>query len=209
MKQQVSPDHYNNPSYDSKSRFINYWHQINEIISLDPQKVLEIGIGNSFVCNYLMTKSFNIKTLDIDKYLKPDVVGTVFNIPIKDNSFDVLYCCEVLEHLNYSYFKQSLMEVGRVSQKYVVLSLPDVTTVFKINIEFPFLRKHQIKKLLQHPFCRPKQHIFDGQHYWEIGKADYPLKRIKLDIGQSGFNIIRTYRAFESHYHRLFLLEKL
>ena len=53
MKPQVEPNHYFNESYNSKERFISYWHQINEIIKLKPKKVLEIGIGNGFVSKYL------------------------------------------------------------------------------------------------------------------------------------------------------------
>ena len=207
MKPQVAPDHYINPSYDSKERFISYWHQINEIITLNPKEVLEIGIGNGFVHNYLKEKSVKIKTLDIDKSLSPDVVGSVLKLPFTSESFDIVVCYEVLEHLPYSEFPKALKEIHRVSQKHVVLSLPDVTTVYRINLELPRIRP--IKKLIPHPFHRPAQHTFDGEHYWEIGKTGYPFKRIELDIMQSNLNIIKTYRVFEFYYHRFFLLEKL
>jgi len=49
MKTQFEPNHYFNEKYDSKSRFISYWHQIYEIVRLRPKNVLEIGIGNGFV----------------------------------------------------------------------------------------------------------------------------------------------------------------
>ena len=107
----------------------------------------------------------------------------------------------------YSEFPKALKEIHRVSRKHVVLSLPDVTTVYRVNIELPRIRP--IKRLVNHPFHRPAQHVFDGEHYWEIGKIGYPLKQIELDIRQSGLNIIKTYRVFEFYYHRFFLLEKL
>lgn len=207
MKLQVSPDHYIDPTYDSKERFISYWHQLNEIVSLNAREVLEIGIGNGFVSNYLRGKGIKIKTFDIDKRLNPDVVGSVLKIPFFDEIFDVIACYEVLEHLPYSNFRESLKEMSRVSRKSVILSLPDVTTVYRINIELPRIRS--IKRLINHPFHRPAQHVFDGEHYWEIGKTSYPLKRIEFDIRQSGLNIIKTYRVFEFYYHRFFLLEKL
>src|SRR3989338_5401274 len=40
-------------SYDSKRRFVSYWHQIREVISCDPLQVLEIGVGSGFVSRYL------------------------------------------------------------------------------------------------------------------------------------------------------------
>lgn len=207
MKSQVTPNHYINPSYDSKERFISYWHQIDEIISLNPEEVLEIGTGNGFVSKYLRERGVKIKTLDIDKKLNPNVVGSVLGIPFIDGSFEVIACYEVLEHLPYSEFPKALKEIHRISRKHVVLSLPDVTTVYRINIELPRIRS--IKRLINHPFHRPPQHKFEGEHYWEVGKIGYPINKIELDIEQSGFKIIRTYRVFEFYYHRFFVLEKL
>lgn len=206
MKLQVAPDHYIDPSYDSKERFISYWHQINEVISLNPKEVLEIGIGNGFVHNYLKEKGIKIKTLDIDKRLNPDIVGSVLGIPFFDETYDVVACYQLLEHLPYSDFCKSLEEIHRVSRKHVVLSLLDVTTVYRVNVEFPRIKP--IKRLVPHPFPRPTCHVFDGEHYWEIGKADYPLKKIKFDIEQTRFKIGRTYRIFEFYSHRFFILEK-
>jgi predicted SAM-dependent methyltransferase len=207
VKLQVTPDHYIDPSYDSKERFISYWHQINEIISLEPKKILEVGVGNRFTSKYLRDRNLNVITFDVEDGLRPDVVGSVLRLPFASKSFDVIACYEVLEHLPYSEFQEALREIHRVSRKYAVLSLPDVTTVYRINIELPRIRP--IKRLINHPFHRPAQHAFDGEHYWEIGKTGYPLKKIELDIEQSGFKIIRTYRIFEFYYHRFFVLEKL
>lgn len=49
---------------------------------------------------------------------------------------------------------------------------------------------------------------FNGEHYWEIGKAGYPLSKITKDIEKAGFKIIKTYRIFENPYHRFFVLKK-
>ena len=207
MKPQVTPDHYIALSYDTKERFISYWHQINGIISFEPEKILEIGIGNGFISKYLKDRNLNVITFDVEHGLNPDVVGSVLKLPFISESFDVVACCEVLEHLPYSEFSKALKEIHRVSRKHVVLSLPDVTTVYRINIELPRIRP--IKKLIAHPFHRPAQHAFDGEHYWEIGKMGYPLKKVKNDIISLNFNMIKTYRVFESYYHRFFLLKKV
>jgi hypothetical protein len=58
------------------------------------------------------------------------------------------------------------------------------------------------------PQIRKPIHSFDGEHYWEIGKAGYPLKRIISDIERQGMEIIKTYRVFESPYHRFFVLRE-
>jgi len=52
-------------------------------------------------------------------------------------------------------------------------------------------------------------HNFDGEHYWEIGKFGYPLKKIVEDIQRAGFEVKKTYRVLEFPYHRFFVLRKL
>jgi hypothetical protein len=67
----------------------------------------------------------------------------------------------------------------------------------------------EFKKLIPLPTLKKPSHHFNGQHYWEIGKAEYPLNRIIDDINNAGFKISKTYRIFENPYHRFFILEKI
>lgn len=202
-------DHYSDASsYDSKARFCSYWHQIEEVLKLNPSKVIEIGIGNGFVTRYLRNKSVDITTLDVSCNLKPDVAGSVLEIPFHSELFDVVACYEVLEHLPYNDFTKALKGLSRISKKNVIISLPDDTRVYKIDIVLPIIEP--IKKLISRPFPRAVKHVYNDetQHYWEIGKKGFPLNRINHDITRSGFNIIKSYRVFEFCYHRFFLLEK-
>lgn len=207
MKPQIKPNHYFNISYDSKERFNSYWHQINEIIKLEPKKVLEIGIGNGFVSKYLKERNLNVITLDIDKKLNPDKIGSVLNIPFTDSSFDVVSSYELLEHLPYESFYKAISEIFRVSKSYSVLSLPDKNRVCRLYIQI-----HKVvifKKLLPLPPISVPIHKFDGEHCWEIGEAGCPLSKITKDIQRAGFKIEKTYRIFENPYHRFFILKKM
>jgi len=206
MKLQVRPDHYYDIDYDTKQRFCSYWHQIHEILLLKQNEVLEIGVGNRFVSNYLRERGINIVTLDIDKELKPDVVGSVLDIPFRDNSFQIVACYELLEHLPYEYVAKALSEISRVSKQHVILSLPDVNRVYRIYIYIP--KVGEIKRLLPLPRIRKPIRKFDGEHYWEIGKTGYPLKRILNDIQKQGLQLERTYRVYENPYHRFFIFRK-
>ena len=206
VKLQVRPDHYYDIDYDTKQRFCSYWHQIHEILLRKQNEVLEIGVGNKFVCNYLRERGVNIVTLDIDKELQPDVVGSVLDIPFRDRSFQIVACYELLEHLPYEYVAKALSEISRVSKQYVILSLPDVNRVYRIYIYIPKIG--EIKRLLPLPRIRKPIHKFDGQHYWEIGKAGYSLKRVVGDMQKEGLQLERTYRVFEHPYHRFFILRK-
>jgi len=206
MKSQVEPNHYFNESYDSKERFISYWHQINEIINLKPKKVLEIGIGNRFVSKYLKERKVNVLTLDIDKKLNPDIVGSVLDVPFPDNSFEVVACYEILEHIQHKNFKKALSEIFRVSKSYAILSLPDASRIYRVYVQIPKIGV--VKRLISWPRLKNPIHKFNREHYWEIGKAGYPLSKITKDIESSGFNIKKTYRIFENPCHRFFILKK-
>jgi ubiquinone/menaquinone biosynthesis C-methylase UbiE len=206
IKYQVDKNHYFTSSYDTKERFISYWHQIHEAMILKPTNLLEIGIGNGLVSNYLKKNGVNITTLDIDKRLKPDVVGSVLQPPFVENYFDVVACYELFEHLTYNNFKKALREIYRISKMSAIISLPDVTTVYRINIELP--RSKPIKKLIPHPFPRPALQKLHNEHYWEIGKKNFPLKKILKDMRETGFTILKTYRIFEFYYHRFIILKK-
>lgn len=130
---------------------------------------------------YLKKRGVKIKTLDIDKHLNQDIVGSVLSIPLLNKTFEVVACFEVLEHLPFENFPQALAEIHRVASKYVVLSLPDVTRAYRIYIELPKLGK--IKKLITvMPAWKPAKHEFDGQHFWEIGTEGYPLEDIIREI---------------------------
>jgi ubiquinone/menaquinone biosynthesis C-methylase UbiE len=191
--------------YDTKERFCSYWHQIDEVLQLQPKAVLEVGIGNGFLTRYLRQRGTSVTTLDIDYDLVPDVTGSVLRLPFSDDSFDVVTCYEVLEHLPYTDFSTALKELARVSTSGVLISLPDVSTVYRFYLSLPRMRP--FKKLIPHPYPRPISHICDGQHHWEMGKKGYDLKRLKNDILRSGLKILKTYRVFEMPYHRFFILE--
>lgn len=203
---QVEPDAYFSKNYDSKGRFCSYWHQIQESISLKPEKMLEVGIGNGFVSKYLKERGLNIVTLDIDGRLKPDVVGTILGLPFADESFDVVGCYEVIEHLPFGDLNKALSEIFRVSSSFALLSTRDISGVLRFSVGVPFIG--EIRRLIPLPRLRKPVHNFDGQHYWEIGKAGYPLKRVKMEMQNVGFQIVRTYRVFEKYQHRFFILKK-
>ncbi|MCX7766036.1 MAG: methyltransferase domain-containing protein [Candidatus Sumerlaeia bacterium] len=204
MQEAIDNNHWIN--YDNKERFCSYWHQLNEIISLKPQTILEIGVGTKFVSDYLRKRNFHITTVDIDLSLKPDVNASVLSLPFIAGAFELISCCEVLEHLPFTDFSQALGEIFRCCKKFALLSLPDVTRHYRILITLP--KFGIIKKLIDIPKLSPPVHILSGEHYWEIGKRGYPLSRIKSAITQTGFSILRTYRVFENPYHRFFVLKK-
>lgn len=207
MKPQVPPDQYFGENYLKKVRFISYWHQIHEIVSHEPQSILEIGIGNGLVSNYLKYIGYNIVTIDIDRRLHPNIAGSVLNTPFQANSFDLVACFEVLEHIPYDKFTQALSELHRITSGYVILSVPDCTSVYPVYIHIPKLGA--LRTLIPIPRLKAPRHEFDGEHYWEIGKEGYSIETITEKIKNTGFEITKTYRVFEIPYHHFFVLNKV
>lgn len=191
--------------YDNHDRWISYWQQIENVLSLQPKKVLEIGIGNKTVANYLREYGIEVTTLDIDGSLKPDVVASVEKIPLADNSFDVVLAAEILEHLPFEKFVQALSEIKRVTQQHAVVSLPHWGWTFYLVLKMPLIRKIQMMFKIS-GFLK---HRFNGEHYWEIGKRGFPLSKVKKEVSRAGFKILTDFISTDSPYHHFFILEKL
>ncbi len=201
---QVKKNHYVEELYDKKSRFISYWHQIDEVRKTMPVSVLEIGVGNGLVRDYLKRLGLDIITVDIDQRLHPDLVGSVLDMPVPDDAYDTVSCFQVLEHLPFDDFLSAARELARVSRKYVILSLPDVHRVFTMHGRVPGFGSYQA--MVPIPRLKKLEHQFDGEHYWEIGKAGYSVGRIKRELNRAGLILKHTYRVAENPYHRFFIL---
>ena len=181
--------------YDDKRRWASYWYQIKEILDFNPKKVLIIGEGNGLVSEYLKLSDMKIVVLDIDEALNPDVVASVLKMPFRDNEFDAVLCAQVLEHLPYEDFGQALSEIKRVAKIGAVISLPHFGPAIRFLFKFPFFP--EIKFMIKLPY--PKVHKFKDEHYWEIGKRGYSLKKIKKEIMKSGFVIGPHVFEFRAH----------
>jgi len=189
--------------YDYQERWISYWHQIDEVLKLQPKMVLEIGIGNKMVSDYLRKQGLEVKTLDINKDLKPDFIANVINMPLSNDSFDVILCAEILEHLPFRDFKKALLELKRVTKRYLVLSLPHFGPPLKLFFKIPFLKQVKLAwKIPYHP-----QHKSESPHCWEIGKKGYSSKKIR-NIIKKYFKIKKEFIPFENQYHHFYILEK-
>lgn len=194
---------YSFAQYVPESRWQSYWQQINQVLSFSPKSILIIGVGDGVVVNYLKNYVENVQTLDIEADLNPNIVASVTNMPIADNSFDMVMCAEVLEHIPFDEFKKALSEIKRVAKKNVIISLPHFGPAVKISFKIPFL--NEIKFAFKIPYA--KQHVLGGQHFWEIGKKNYKVKFINQIIADY-FNIIKDFVPFDNQYHHFYILSK-
>ncbi|VVB75967.1 Methyltransferase domain protein [Candidatus Tiddalikarchaeum anstoanum] len=203
---QVEKDHYFN-GYDTVERFISYFYQIDSVIKTKPGKVLEIGIGNKTVCNYLKESGFDITTCDIDKNLKPDKVGDIRKIPFGNNSFDTVIACEILEHIDFHEVETALKELRRVSKHNVIISIPYSCAYFEnlTRLRIPLINL-KLNMAVRIPYWS-KSFKKNKEHYWEMGRKEYSKAKIK-GLLKKFFNIKKEFQPVLNSYHYFFILEK-
>lgn len=104
------------------------------IIPADTRTILDVGCGNGAFINTLSTtfpdKFERIVGLDPSiealKYVKPQKINnSIDSIPFESESFDLVSCLEVLEHLQEQEFCKGIGELQRVSKKYILISVPN------------------------------------------------------------------------------------
>lgn len=190
-------------AYGFEGRFVSYFHQLKEVLSLKPSSVLEVGVGDKVFGSFLKNNTaVDYTSVDIAEDLAPDVLGSVLALPFPDNSFDVVCAFEVLEHLPFEQFDKALSELARVAKKHVVISLPHFGPMLSFSCKVPFI--HEVRIALKIPAS--KTHVFNGQHYWEIGKKGYPVSRIRAALKRYS-SIKRDFIPWGSGYHHFFILK--
>ncbi|MDR2424893.1 MAG: hypothetical protein LBD59_09260 [Prevotellaceae bacterium] len=201
---QVDPSHYDFAKYVDIARWISYWHQITETMALNSENVLIVGIGDGITGKILSMQGIKVSTFDFDEKLQPDFVGNITEIDevLQGNHFDVLLCCQLLEHLPYDFFEPVLQKMKCVADN-VIISLPHSPRNYYISIGLPLLGRKKINIDIQRHCSTFK---FDGEHYWEIGWKGYSKQKIKKSI-KKYFSITKCFLAINNRYHLFFVLK--
>jgi len=148
--------------------FLNNFKQVllTQVKELHPHAILDVGAGEGFTLEMFRKNNVGEKlegieymddALKLAKKLHPKVKikkGNIYELPYSANSFDLVICNEVLEHLDDP--QKALSELKRVAKKYLILSVPN-EPLFTIQ---RILRGKNVWKLGSHP-----EHI---QH-WSSG----------------------------------------
>lgn len=90
--------------------------------------LLDVGCGNGFF-SYYFKDFYRAIGLDFSEYMLNKnscdlkVCGSANKLPFKNNSFDIVFCSNLLHHLENT--QETVSEMKRVSCKYVILSEPN------------------------------------------------------------------------------------
>jgi 2-polyprenyl-3-methyl-5-hydroxy-6-metoxy-1,4-benzoquinol methylase len=206
---QVDINHYNPQNYDTFETWSHYWFQINAVLDMEPSSVLEIGIGNGIITDYLRKQAkLNVTTFDIDPGLDPDVVGDVININryFGEGSFDVVICCQVLEHMPFEYFQSTVVKLSSLCKKGLVLGLPRYGRRLSLHMLLGriFLR---LDWMVPKIYMLNEEYPFSGEHYWEINTGGIRDKTI-TEILNNYFNKVSEVCVWGDPYHVIYINKK-
>lgn len=114
----------------------NFYETLLKLVfKLNIETILDAGCGEGFtltrlkkegVGKHLEGVDYSLNAISLGKKNYPSLSlkqGDIYNLPYSDNSFDLVICSEVLEHLKYP--EKALEEIVRVSKKYCLLSVPN------------------------------------------------------------------------------------
>jgi len=106
--------------------------------------LLDVGCGNGFF-TVPFSKPFNVKGVDFSEKMvhlnpiKNCEVQDANKLKEKNNSFDVVFCSNLLHHMDSP--SRAIREMKRVSKKYVILSEPNRNN--PLMFLFSFLKKEE------------------------------------------------------------------
>jgi len=163
IKKLINKDHSNLNKHMSKNPLQkllikNYYNNLLKIIKkINPESILDVGCGEGFTLDTLRKNKIGKKIIGIDnskesirigKILFPKVKinhASIYDMPFPNNSFDLVICTEVLEHLKTP--SLAIEEVKRVSRGNILISVPNEPFFMLGN----FLRGKNMEKLGNDP----------------------------------------------------------
>lgn len=127
---------YNDPRHEKR---FTYLTKILEK-HFEFETILDVGCGMGHVVRNLLKRGYEVKGVDISqdaiKFFMPDlskekivINAGVEKLPFGSNSFDLVFCSDVMEHIPIFDVADSIKELTRVTKKYLVLT---------INLDHPY-----------------------------------------------------------------------
>lgn len=202
---------YFNDAYFDKKQLLTMSEQIHLVYEYSKiftnTSILEVGKGNGFVSDFFKKAEVNYKTVDINANLEPDIVGNILELDnLVSFSSDIVFCAEVLEHMEFKHFDASLKQLSNASKKYVIITIPEFKRFFGVHLEIKLPKIKHISFPLY--FKTRHNKTLPAEHFWEID-YDNVTSRFKIEsIIQKHFKIIEKGFFHTNPYHNFYILQK-
>lgn len=185
---------------ESEEHWRLYWNQQklmqNKVSYGD--NVLEIGVGSGFTANYLKSKGVNVKTLDIDRGKKPDIVANLVEYQFPER-YDHVLAFEVFEHIPFIEFKGVIEKISNVCKKYIFFSVPRNEKVWlHFNFQLP-IGKREFR------FVKLRGKVTEPAHFWEIGDGYVSINDLEQELLKCGLTILAKMKRFSRIFYTLSL----
>jgi ubiquinone/menaquinone biosynthesis C-methylase UbiE len=88
--------------------------------------ILDIGAGSGALIRFLKSKGFRAKGVDLYSTSDDIQQASITNLPFADESFNTVFCCDVIEHLANEQIDKGLGETARVLKKtgHLIITTP-------------------------------------------------------------------------------------
>ncbi len=132
-------DNYKKHTHRNPIQRLLLWNFFRSLTNLTTARkinsILDVGCGEGFTLNRLKQRGigqilagveYSKTAIELGRKAYPDIKiiqGSIYELPYKNNSFDLVLCTEVLEHLDKP--QDALKELIRVSKKYLIISVPN------------------------------------------------------------------------------------
>jgi len=102
-----------------------------DMVPEDVRSILDVGAGNGYLSNELLARGKSVVAVDISevalaKVKAPSLRLSADNLEgIQDQSYDLVLCTEMLEHLDEATYVGALQEFNRVAQSAILITVPN------------------------------------------------------------------------------------
>ncbi|KKK71523.1 hypothetical protein LCGC14_2913050, partial [marine sediment metagenome] len=160
--------------------------QVYLTIKLQANDILEIGTRFSLI-KAILGPFCNLTTLDFKKEFNPDLLIDISDLKqlntLKDNTYDLILLCEVLEHISYEKLDGIFQILKNKTRKYVIISVPDQSSYINITF-FGYGISNKISKVLKNIF-----NLFSAKVGNLISKLDYKFRKSKRKFIMRKFEV--------------------
>ena len=180
------------------SNFVNAYYQYRDLQRFEQcRRVLIVGPGQGLQTEVLKWRGYEVTTLDIDETFKPDIVGSVHDMPMfAAGQFDAVIASHVLEHLAVPYLDTALREVARVG-RYALVYLPVAGRHVQARLQ-PGFKNIDLAVIVDvfnylHKPTGLEARYCQRQHFWEVGMRGFRLRDLRARMAAC-FEILDVYR---------------